>query len=783
MTQVSTVESGETSGRSASDLPTACVLCSQNCGLRVDVAKDRIVAVRADERNPITRGYVCNKGFSIGHYVHHAQRVTQPLKRRPDGSFAAVSWEQAIGEIGAKIRELRHAYAPRAIALVGGGGQGNHLDVPYALPFLAGLGSPMWFSALAQEKTQHALVDRWMFRAPLHGYLHGDTDRSQYVLMLGTNPVVSNRGYRARDFIRAIKRDPTRTLVVVDPRVTETARDADRHLAIRPGTDCYFLLAMAAEIVARGLHKQEWLNEHTRGLPDLLPILRCVDRDEMARRCGLAPSEITEVATGFARATSASLFFDLGIEQAPFSTLNSYLTRLIAALTGNIGNSGGAVFHGTFSPATPRLSGTPARAIVSGIPAIEMLLPFGMFSPNLLPEEILQDHPDRIRAVIVEAANPFLQYADTQRYREAFARLDLLVVIDPAMSETARAAHYVLPAPVGYEKWEYSAFPKRFPEIDMQVRPPVVSGPEQALPESEIYARLAKAVGIVENAPKVLHTLARRTRSSAGAALYLATLSLLATAKGDLRSRSIARLVFWLYETIGPQLPASSLSAIWALCQLFALTRREAIVRTFPAAPRNPFACGNMLFEQILEHPEGVELAQLHVAGNLRDFCGYLDKRIRLAPRPMLTEMRRALQPPAQSPKEFPLILNGGLRTRWNANTIQRDPAWQKGSAIHHALRLNPTDAAQLGVHSGDQVEIATPRGQARTEAVVDDTVRIGHVLIPNGSGIEYPDPITGTLRRAGININELTDSAARDPFTGCPYHKTIPCRITRVRK
>src|SRR5437899_10102460 len=209
----------------------------------------------------------------------------------------------------------------------------------------------------------------------------------------------------------------------------------------------------------------------------------------MARRCGLEVDEILETARGFANAESAAIFFDLGVEQAPFSPLIAYLIRALLTLTGNIGQIGGDVFLETFlAPVLDRERvSEPERAIASGIPAIRALGNAAMMSPTLVPEEILVDHPERIRAVVVEGSNPILSYSDASKWREARERLDLLVVIDPAMTETARLADYVLPTPVGYEKWETSAFPRGVPEIYMQIRPPVVPPPPDALPEPEIY--------------------------------------------------------------------------------------------------------------------------------------------------------------------------------------------------------------------------------------------------------------------------------------------------------
>ena len=127
--------------QNGTNLPTVCVLCSHNCGLRVDVVDGRIVEIRGDETNPITKGYVCNKAFEIDHYVEHGDRVRHPMRRRPDGTFEEVDWDTAIGEIAAKLVDIRQRHSPRSIALVGIGGQGNHMDAPYAMAFLRGTGS------------------------------------------------------------------------------------------------------------------------------------------------------------------------------------------------------------------------------------------------------------------------------------------------------------------------------------------------------------------------------------------------------------------------------------------------------------------------------------------------------------------------------------------------------------------------------------------------------------------------------------------------------------------
>jgi len=758
----------------ADDVATACVLCSHNCGLRVDVRGGEIVEVRADERNPITEGYVCNKAFSIAAYVQHAQRTQHPLRRRPDGTFERISWGTAITEITDRLRAIRDRHSPRAIALVGIGGQGNHMDGAYGVGFLRSLGSRRWFNAFAQEKTQHNLLDQWMFAASPAAFFHPDAEHSRFLLVMGTNPKISNRGHNATDTLKRFVDEPGRTLVVVDPRETETTRGAHRHLRLRPGTDVYLLLGLTAVIVREGLVDERFVAEHTTGFDAVRQGFEGVDVGEMARRCGLGVEEIAATARGFASAESAAIFFDLGVEQAPFSTLNAWLIRLLHLLTGNVGNPGGGVFLEMLPPPVvdPSLIKEPERALASGIPAIRALGNAGMFSPTLVPEEILIDHHERIRAVIVEGSNPLLSYSDSQRWREARAQLDLLVVIDPAMTETAELADYVLPTPCGYEKWEFTIFPKRYPEIHTQVRPPLVSPPVEALPEPEIYVRLAEALDLFGPVPPELHELAAHALEPEGAAAYM-------MAGQQLASGDETRLIFWSYRALGPHLPAPSLAAIWLLCGLNAVFRSEAVLRTLGPdwEGRTPFAVASELFRRILAHPEGVEVARQRVETNLADHVTFPDGLVRLAPEPMLAELRRALETPPVADPEFPLVLAAGLRTRWTANTIQRDPRWRKGRGPHCALNLSAADAARLGVANGEAVVVSTRRGAVTLPAQIDPKLQAGHVWMPNGFGMRFP----GVEGLVGANQNELTDVTDRDPFTGIPHHRAVPCRVTRA--
>ncbi len=764
-----------TSGR---DLPTVCVLCSHNCGIRVDVEDGRITKVVGDDRNPITRGYLCNKAFSVGHYVDHAQRVQHPLRRRPDGSFERIDWDTAIAEIAAKLGAIRDTHGGHTIGLAGIGGQANHMDGAFGLSWLNAIGSKRWYNAFAQEKHQHFLMDQWMFDSSPANWFHMDQANARFMLVMGTNPRISNRGHNANDTFKRLSEDEEVTLVVLDPRETETTAHADRHVRLNPGTDAWFLLGMAATIAgSEGLADAKFLAERVRGLDALRERLARVDVAEMARRCGVEQDEIVAVARDYASAPSAAIMYDLAVEQTPFSTLVSYLIRTLTVLTGNVGRKGGNIFMETagVTPLSEKRFQDPPRAVASGIQAISAIGGQPMFSPTLIPEEITVDHPDRMRALWVEGANPILSYSDTHAFREAREQLELLVVVEPAMTETARLADYVLPTPAGYEKWELAGFPKGFPEVYVQVRPPVVPGPAEALPEPEIYARLVEAMQLLPEPPEQLFALAENALTPEGAAAYLG--ALMEAAEG-----SQPRILFWGYRTLGPKLPAPPLVAVWATCHENALGRREGVLRSFGPewAEASPFELAAEMFRRILDHPEGVEVARTDVENNLGNNVGWPDGKVRIAPERMLEEIDRAIATPPRTDPDYPFVLALGLRTRWTANTIQRDPKWRKGRGPHCALHLCASDAEQLGVAEGDRVRVATNRAAVELPAAIDKKLRAGHVWIPNGFGMAYPGA-DGELVTQGVNLNELSDAADRDPISGCPHHKYTLCRIEAV--
>jgi anaerobic selenocysteine-containing dehydrogenase len=743
--------------------PTACILCDCNCGIEVRLGGldgRRFERVRGDKAHPASKGYTCEKALRLDHYQNGPHRLTTPLRRRPDGSFEPVSWDTAITEIASRFADIRDTHGGESVFYYGGGGQGNHLGGVYSAATRAALGSVFRSNALAQEKTG----EFWVNAHLLGTSVRGDFEHCELALFIGKNPWQSHGFPHARTTLKEIARDPARTMIVIDPRRTETADLADIHLRLRPGTDAWCLAALAAIMVDERLLHTEWLATHATGVDEVVARLATVPIARFAEICGVDEALLRDAARRIAAAASVAVFEDLGLQMTVHSTLSSYLEKLLWLFTANLGVTGGmyaptSIVGLAGSAASARRS--ERRSPVAGAPIISGLVPC-----NVIAEEILTDHPARYRAMLVESANPAHSLADSERMRAALGALDLVVVIDVALTETGRLAHYVLPAPSQYEKYEASFFNFDFPDNVFHVRRPLLDALPGTLDEPEIHARLCEALGVVgEDDYAPLRAALGQGRAAFAAAFFEA-----------LGARpSLGRLApVLLYRTLGPTLPhgACSAAALWAAVHQCAQRYPDAVER---AGFGRGLEAGEALFDAIVESPSGVVFS-VDDAESTWQRVATDDGRVHLAMAELLAELDELVAsdgPPTDA--EYPLVLSAGERRSFTANTIIRDPAWRKRDAAG-TLRLAPADAVALDVADGETVRLVTRRGSAVAVAEIDDAMQPGHVSLPNGFGLDTPDGA-----RVGVAPNELTTSAHRDRFAGTPLHKFVPARIDKL--
>ncbi|MEZ4249495.1 MAG: molybdopterin-dependent oxidoreductase [Polyangiales bacterium] len=750
---------------------SACILCSRNCGLRVETDAGRIVGVRGDEAHPVSKGYLCQKAARLTHYQDHGDRVEHPLRRRPDGTFERVSWETALSEIATKLRAIREAHGGRAFAFYGGGGQGNHLGGAYGRQITKAMKSRFVYSALAQEKTGDFWVNGRLF-GDQRCHTTEDVEHADFVLFVGTNPFQAHGIPNARQTLRELSKDPERTMVVVDPRRTETARLADVHLQLRPGTDAFLLAAMLAIVVRDGLHDRVFVRERCTGFSSVEAALREVPIEEFARRADVPLDELERVARAFATAKRACVRIDLGIQQSLHSTLNSYLEKLLFLITGNFGRRGGNNFHTSFLPIlghTDERDGKGVRTAHHGMFPIS-----GLYPPNILPSEIEHEGEDRLRALFVDSANPALTGADTGAYERAFSKLELLVVVDVAMSETARLAHYVLPAASQFEKWECTGFNLEFPANAFQLRHPLFPPRGEALPEPEIYTRLLVAMGEIPDRFPVLEAIAAHEPEATRHAALLSALGAMLAAKP--RWRPFGASI--LYRTLGRALhterahPDRVGPAAAAPLLALALEVAAKDLRALHAAghPGNRWTAGVRLFRAILDRPEGTFFSR-HAYADTWSFLRHSDGRIHLAIDEMLDALR-ALRDEELSLADDELVLVAGERRAYNANQIYRDPTWRRNDP-HGAMRMHPDDAETRGLTNGCRAHCTSATGEVEVTIEVDDTVRPGVVVLPHGYGMRFRGGAP-----QGPQINRLTTGTHCDPLAKTPFHKFVPVRV-----
>ena len=749
--------------------PSACILCECNCGILVRLGGDggrRFEQIRGDRAHPASKGYTCQKALRLDHYQNgRGERVLHPLRRRADGSFEQIDWQTAITEVAARLGAVRDAHGGETILYYGGGGQGNHLGGFYSTATLRAFGAKYRSSAIAQEKTGEVWVNGLMFGTPVRG----DFEHCEVAVFVGKNPWQSHSFPHARLTLKNIAKDPERSMIVIDPRRTETAELADFHLQVRPGRDAWLLAALAAVLVHENLTNVAWLTAHASGVWEVVAALSAVPIAEYCRISGVDEALVRAAARRIARASSVAVFEDLGVQMNRHSTLVSYLEKLVWVLTGNLGQPGAQYAPATFVPIVRASKSEldPRTAPVSPVAGARILS--GLIPCNVIPEEILTDHPRRYRALIVESGNPAHSLADSRRMRDAIAALDVVVAIDVFMTETARLADYVLPAVTQFEKHEATFFNFEFPHNVFHLRHPLLTPPDGPLPEPEIHARLVEAAGIFKNAElEPLRAAARRGRREFAAAFAEAT-------KANPRLGAVTPVV--LYRTLGPTLPhgAAAAAALWTAAHRCAALNPASVRR---AGFGEGFDAGEKLFDAIIASPSGVVFAADDYDETWRRVQTE-DGRVNVNIPPLLDELAALASeiPPGEDPA-WPFLLSAGERRSFTANTIMRDPDWRKADP-DGALRVAPADAARLGLLDGGAARLTTKRASVVVTVAVDAAMASGHLALPNGLGVDHPE---GDRRvRTGVAPNELTASEDRDPWVGTPWHKSVAARLEAV--
>lgn len=710
---------------------TMCRICEALCGLEVTVADDgTVLEVRPDRAHPVSKGYACVKGTSLGALHHDPDRLDTPMKRVGD-DFEPISWADAMDEIGTRVRELRSRHGDRSVALYTGNPTFFSFQaILWSSAFLEALGSPNHFASHSIDVNTKFFVAQRMYGLPT---VHPvpDLDRLELLVVLGSNPAVSQMSVinapDALGRLRAIEARGGR-VVLVDPRRTETAAKVGEHVPIRPGTDAHLLAAMAHVV----LHEDAGDPARRVDLAAARAVARNVDAfagavadwtpERVEPVTGIPADRIRELARAFRRTERAALYCSTGVNMGPFGSLAAWLLQGLNLVCGKTDRAGGLLVpFGPFDVlALARMIGAGEegadRTLVGGWPKVA-----GAFPVGALADEITVDHPERIRALFVSAGNP-AHSVPGGALPTALDELDLLVCIDLYRNETGAHADYLLPAADMLERSDYPvSWANLQPTPHVQWTPAVVPPRAERRVEWEIWQDLAVACGAPRLGATVLHLPARWNR-------------LLGSLPAPLGERWGER---------------ARLTPDRLLALLLRWGRRTTM-------------------GELRAHPEGVALPPTEPGSFLGRRVPTPDGLVDLAPRELLLDLPRlaVAARDAASPPEGTLALIGRRERRSHNSWMHNNPGITQPAA-NQAL-VHPDDAAALGLTDGGRVAVEGNGTSIELPVRITTDVAPGVVSVPHGWGHDG-----GGLSRAGAlgggNVNAVIEGgqAWMEPVSG----------------
>jgi formate dehydrogenase len=710
---------------------TYCRICEAHCGLTVEVDEqtEQVVAVRPDRDNVVSKGYCCVKGLGAGAMHHDEERLNYPMKR-VGGTYERIGWEQALAEIGAKVRELRKEWGPRAIALyTGNPTYFSFQNILMSSAFLEALDSPNLFASHSVDNNNKLHVSTAMYgRSMVHPV--PDLDHVDFFLCMGSNPVVSQMSMvqlpNALERLKSIEARGGR-VVIVDPRRTETAQKVGEHISIQPQTDVYLLLAMLHAIAHENGIDLGPAKAIARGVDELVAVAAPWTPERVAPITGIDASKIRELARAYQSADGAALYMSTGVNMGPFGSVAYWLLQGLNLITGNIDRRGGLLVpRGPFD--SLKLAGwlglgsfNEHRTLRGGWHQVA-----GCFPASALPGEIDNDDPLRIRALFVSAGNPVHSMPNGAALARAFKELSLLVSIDIYRNETSAHADYLLPATDMLERSDYPASHSM-----LQVTPHAQYTQAMVRPKYErreewrIFSDLAIACG-AKPWGKIGNLLPHLNR-------------LLGRLPGNLEltpDHVLALLMRWGGEVT-----------------LAELEREPGGVLLPPNEP------GTFFGERVASKDGKVDLYPEDVASDL----------------PRLDAEASRFE---QESGQFALI---GQRDRRSHNSWMHNSPHIRQPPGNRAL-IHPDDGAALSISDGDEIEIGTEQGVVRLRARLSGEMRRGVIAVPHGWGHEGT-PVKRAAALPGANINEVIPGgpANLEPVSGMAIMMGHRVEVRRV--
>lgn len=738
-----------------------CPLCEAGCGLEITLTRrpdgtEGVKRIRGDRADVLSRGFICPKGSTLGHLHDDPDRLRRPVVRR-DGELVEVDWDEAYATIEAGLLPILTEHGRDACAVyLGNPGAHSLGPLLYNRTLIQALGTGNRFSASTVDQRPKELSAGMMFGSvavPVP-----DLDRTDFLVMLGANPHASNGSLcTAPDFPGRLDRIQERggTIVVVDPRRSETAARADRHLAIRPGTDAHLLAAIAHVLVADGLEAPGRLSEHTAGLDDLRAALVAYTPEAVATVCGVDAETIRRVAHDLAAAPTAAVYGRIGTCTQEFGTLASWLVDVVNLLTGNLDRVGGAMFA-TGAVGQPSTKGAPGSGRGMRIGRVTSRVAgrpesLGEFPVTALPEEIETPGPGQVRALVTVGGNPVSSNPNSARLDAALSSLEFMVAIDPYVNETTRHADVILPPPSALEKSHYDVALLNFAVHDVANYSHAVLDRADDQPEEwEIMLRLAAIVGgagIDADIGALDEQIAEGFLRSA-----------VRDEHGKVHDRDVAELRAMLGDRVGPE------------------RLLDIMLRTGPYGDGFGADPDGLTLSVLEDQPHGVDLGALK-PDRIPDLLRTPSGKIEAFPDAMRADLDR-LAASLDRDWDASMVLVGRRHVRSNNSWMHNVRVLTKGRN-RCTLQVHPDDADRLGLADGAPARVRSRVGEVALDVEVTDGIRPGVVSIPHGFGQNQPGVRLRVAQEyRGVNANVLTDEQFYDPVSGNIALNGVPVTV-----
>ena len=436
-----------------------CNLCEAICGIEITVLADGRLDIRGDKDDPFSRGYICPKAVALQDIHYDKDRLRYPVRRTANG-WQRMGWDEAFDEVAQNLKRVYAKYGKSSTATYLGNPTVHNYGAMLFVPgFIRSLHTRNRFSATSVDQLAHHLSAFLMFGHQLLLPVP-DLERTKFFLILGANPAVSNGSMMtAPGMNRRLQEIRQRggKVILVDPRSNETARLADQHLFIRPGTDVLLLLALLHVVFEEGLTNLGQLGSFTKGVETVAQLVHEFSPERVAPATGIDSTQIRLLAREFAAAESAVCYGRIGLSTQEFGGVCQWLINVLNIVTGNLDRPGGAMFTlPAFDPVTTPDALAPRGSFARWHSRVRKLPEFaGEIPVATLAEEILTEGMGQVKALVTLAGNPVLSTPNGREVDRALASLEFMVSIDCYINETTRHAHIILPPTSSLERGHY----------------------------------------------------------------------------------------------------------------------------------------------------------------------------------------------------------------------------------------------------------------------------------------------------------------------------------------